>query len=301
MSGVNELLAAALLLAVFGARARGWIAVPSASLVPLLIAFFLAYRPVRELAEARLSWTRAEASYGALPLGSGGTALEPTTEVQSKTETALAASPSRKPWPLAELDVRELTVAGSGITPLSLRAAPGEIVAILGPTGAGKTSFFRALLGLEPALGSVSYGGVVITSEKTGPDARPFTWVPQEAPLLAGSLADNVTLGSNGDAVFEPLAAIGAGHLVAELGNVRLGVGGRALSGGERQWVALARAVATSQPVLLLDEPTSGLDARSQAEVLRAIARLRGVRTVLLVTHRPEPLKIADRVVRVGD
>ena len=72
------------------------------------------------------------------------------------------------------------------------------------------------------------------------------------------------------------------------------------MSGGERQWIALARALATRMPVLLLDEPTSGLDGESQARVLEAIARLRGRRTVVLVTHRPEPLAIADAVLDLG-
>jgi ABC-type transport system involved in cytochrome bd biosynthesis fused ATPase/permease subunit len=281
------------LLVIFAAQARGWIAVPSASLVPLLVAFFLAYRPVRELAEARLAWTRAETAYEALPLGaSDPLALQPG-----------APSP-RRSWPLGELEIVDLTLTGSGIAPLSLRVAPGEIVAIAGRTGAGKTSLLRALLGLDPVDGTVTYDGIALTAAKTGPDARPFTWVPQEAPLLSGSLAENVDLGAaagEGSGAVAALARIGAGHLAAALGEARLGAGGRALSGGERQWVALARAVATAQPVLLLDEPTSGLDARSQDQVLEAIARLRGARTVLLVTHRSEPLKIADRVVRVGD
>jgi ATP-binding cassette subfamily B protein len=303
MSGVNELLAALLLLAIFAAQAHGLIAVPSASLVPLLVAFFLAYRPVRELAEARLSWTRAEAAYDALPFGQDAE-IAPAQPVVGEP----------KGWPLAELEIDALTIAGSGIAPLSLRVAPGEIVAIAGRTGAGKTSFLRALLGLEPVTGTVRYDGVTLTEAAVGPASRPFTWVPQEAPMLSGSLADNVNLGAAQppglastapdrltDSLADTLTLIGAGHLVAALGEARLGAGGRALSGGERQWVALARAVATAQPVLLLDEPTSGLDARSQEEVLRAITRLRGARTVLLVTHRPEPLKIADRVVHVGD
>jgi ABC-type transport system involved in cytochrome bd biosynthesis fused ATPase/permease subunit len=71
------------------------------------------------------------------------------------------------------------------------------------------------------------------------------------------------------------------------------------VSGGERQWIALARAIATGQPILLLDEPTSGLDAEAQRRVLEAVACLRGRRTVLLVTHRVEPLGVADLVVRL--
>jgi ABC-type transport system involved in cytochrome bd biosynthesis fused ATPase/permease subunit len=73
----------------------------------------------------------------------------------------------------------------------------------------------------------------------------------------------------------------------------------RKVSGGERQWIAVARALVTRLPVLLLDEPTASLDAASQGRMLRAIAGLRGKRTVVLVTHRPEPLAIADVVVRM--
>jgi ABC-type transport system involved in cytochrome bd biosynthesis fused ATPase/permease subunit len=124
--------------------------------------------------------------------------------------------------------------------------------------------------------------------------------VAQDAPLLADTLDANVSLGGSADAR-ALLASLGAGSLAAALDDARLGAGGRAVSGGERQWIALARAVATRQPVLLLDEPTSGLDPASQARVLDAIARLRGERTILLVTHRPEPLAIADAVVRMED
>ena len=123
--------------------------------------------------------------------------------------------------------------------------------------------------------------------------------MPQDSPLLLDTLEANVTLGGPAD-VAEELVALGAGHLNEAAQGSRLGAHERALSGGEKQWVALARAMATRQPVLLLDEPTSGLDAASQDKVLGAIARLRGRRSVLIVTHRPEPLALADVVVRVG-
>jgi ABC-type transport system involved in cytochrome bd biosynthesis fused ATPase/permease subunit len=124
--------------------------------------------------------------------------------------------------------------------------------------------------------------------------------VPQEAPVLADTLAANVVLGAPSADARDALELLGATSLASQ-GEARVGAGGRALSGGERQWVALARAIATHQPVLLLDEPTSGLDADAQQTVLAAIARLRGRRTVILVTHRLEPLSIADVVVRLED
>jgi ABC-type transport system involved in cytochrome bd biosynthesis fused ATPase/permease subunit len=123
--------------------------------------------------------------------------------------------------------------------------------------------------------------------------------VPQDAPLLADTLDANVSLGAPHADARAWLEPIGASHLAGELNGARLGAGGRVVSGGERQWIALARAIATRQPVLLLDEPTSGLDADAQRQVLDAIARLRGLRTVLIVTHRPEPLAVADEVVRL--
>jgi ABC-type transport system involved in cytochrome bd biosynthesis fused ATPase/permease subunit len=124
-------------------------------------------------------------------------------------------------------------------------------------------------------------------------------WVPQDAPILADTLAANVALGAAADPRVA-LSTLGAAHLVDALGTARLGAAGRPVSGGERQWISLARAIATRQPVLLLDEPTSGLDPASQAEVLAAILKLRGARSVLMVTHRAEPLSIADSVVEVG-
>ncbi|HWL87265.1 MAG TPA: ATP-binding cassette domain-containing protein, partial [Polyangiaceae bacterium] len=149
--------------------------------------------------------------------------------------------------------------------------------------------------------GSVRYGGVALTDAAIGPRARPFAWVPQDAPLLLDTLEANVRVSPDAAPVWASLDALGAGHLVTRLGARRLGSDERPVSGGERQWIALARALATKMPVLLLDEPTSGLDGDAQARVLAAIGRLRGRRTVILVTHRSEPLAVADVVVKLGD
>jgi ABC-type transport system involved in cytochrome bd biosynthesis fused ATPase/permease subunit len=211
-------------------------------------------------------------------------------------------------WTSERLEIRSLSVTlGDGATPpTSLEAAPGEIVALIGPTGIGKTSLLRALLGLERAVtGAVRYGETDLDGAGVGPAERPFAWVPQEPAIVAGTLTENVALGAPEDAAGEArargaLETIGAGALLARDG-IELCAGGPELSGGERQWVAIARALATGLPVLLLDEPTSGLDAASQERVLSALSAVKGTRTILLVTHRPEPLAIADRVVRLGN
>ncbi len=158
------------------------------------------------------------------------------------------------------------------------------------------------MLGLErDVTGSVRYGERNLGAAGVGPGDRPFAWVPQEPAIVCGTLAANVALGTPegaADGAREALTLIGARSLLGRE-DAPLTGGGPELSGGERQWVAIARALSTGLPVLLLDEPTAGLDAVSQERVLDALAALRGKRTVILVTHRPEPLALADRVVRL--
>jgi ABC-type transport system involved in cytochrome bd biosynthesis fused ATPase/permease subunit len=118
--------------------------------------------------------------------------------------------------------------------------------------------------------------------------------------MISGSLDDNVFLSGHGGAAGDLFASIGAEGL-EKTATGRLGATGRPVSGGERKWIGLARAIASGQPVLLLDEPTSGLDSAAQASVLAALGRLRDTHTVIVVTHQRETLRTADRVVLLGD
>jgi ABC-type multidrug transport system fused ATPase/permease subunit len=295
MSGANEVLGALALVGALCAARAGWLGhgLDGGRLLGFAVAFFLAYRPIRDLTEARLAWTRGQVAFEEID------ALAPPAERERSAGTAHEESRAGRSWGLDSLELSALKLSRGGGSALTLSVGPGEIVAIMGPTGAGKTTLLRTLLGLESSEGGdIRYAGCSLAGAPVGPAARPFVWVPQDAPLLADTLAVNVALGGVAD-VRKALAAFGADRLVDDLGTERLGAGGRAVSGGERQWIALARAIATRQPVLLLDEPTSGLDPEAEALVLLAIARLRGERSVLLVTHRPEPLVIADRVVRL--
>jgi len=295
MSGANEVLGALALVGALCAARAGWLGhgLDGGRLLGFAVAFFLAYRPIRDLTEARLAWTRGQVAFEEID------ALAPPAERERSAGTAHEESRAGRSWALDSLELDALKLSRGGGSALTLSVGPGEIVAIMGPTGAGKTTLLRTLLGLESSEGGdIRYAGCSLAGAPVGPAARPFVWVPQDAPLLADTLAVNVALGAVAD-VRKALAAFGADRLVDDLGTERLGAGGRAVSGGERQWIALARAIATRQPVLLLDEPTSGLDREAEALVLLAIARLRGERSVLLVTHRPEPLVIADRVVRL--
>jgi ABC-type multidrug transport system fused ATPase/permease subunit len=303
LSSANEVLGAAALVAAIAASRAGWLggAADGATLLSFAVAFFLSYRPLRELADARLAVARAEGAFDDLQrVTDAAGAATPRTGDAGDVEEASAAP---RLWPLAALELRGLRLVRGASEPVTARVEPGAIAVVWGRTGAGKTTLLRTLLGLEPAVGGeIRFGAFALEGAPAGPGDRPFAWVPQEAPLLADTLQANVTLGADDADAAGILGSIGAGRLARTLEGAALGAGGRAVSGGERQWIALARAIATRQPVLLLDEPTSGLDAAAQRRVLEAIERLRGRRTVIVVTHRPEPLAIADVVVRMrGD
>jgi ABC-type multidrug transport system fused ATPase/permease subunit len=275
VSGANEVLAALALLAIVGAAHAGWLgAVRVERLLPFVVTFFLAYKPLRDFAEAQLALGRARAAWASI-----GPMLD-------DSESAPASARS---FDLAPLEIDAVVLPHGTERPISLRVAPGTILVVRGPTGAGKTTLLRVLLGLEAqSAGSIRWDGEPL-AEASG-RARPFAWVPQDTPVLDDSLEENIGLGRAVDtkAILE---SIGAEHLRKDT---------RKLSGGERQLVSIARALATDRPVILFDEPTSGLDAESQALVLRAIESLRGKRTIVIVTHRPEPLAIADDVVELG-
>jgi ABC-type multidrug transport system fused ATPase/permease subunit len=297
LSGANEVLAATALVAAVAAAHAGWVGAVAhgGALFAFAVAFFLAYRPLRDLADARTAFGRAQGAYDE---------LREVIDRASGPENSLEPSAARvlpgRTWPLADLELQSLRVVHRESIPVTVRVEAGSIAVVMGPTGIGKTTLLRTLLGLEGAVGGdLLYGGESLGYAAAGPASRPFTWVPQDAPLLSDTLTANVGLGSTEAEARAALEPVGAAHLPLALREARLGAGGRAVSGGERQWIALARAIATGQPVLLLDEPTSGLDADAQRLVLGAIARLRGKRSVILVTHRSEPLAIADTVLRI--
>jgi len=292
LSAASEVLGAVALVLVLSLVSLGVIdGGARTALVPFAIAFFMAYKPLRELVEARLVRARAEHALTAATC----------TTLRSRTMRSrpIESSPARV-WSPEALRLDGVVTAHGEHAPVSLTLAHGSIAAISGPTGIGKTSLLRALLGLDACrAGSVHWGTEDLTCRGVGPSARPFAWVPQDAPILADTLDANVMLGESGACSAEDLLAmIGARGLAASLGNAVLATS-RTISGGERQWIAVARALATNLPVLLLDEPTSFLDPASQDKMLSALAALRGKRTIIVVTHRPEPLAIADVVVRL--
>ena len=307
LSSTSEVLGALALVLALLLAAHGAFGVDQSTVVPFAIAFFMAYRPLRELVEARLARARGEAALvAALGEPSDLPAVPSRPELRASLSSTAKSHQAngRSSWTLEPLVLRGVRTRHGTHAPLSLTVPAGAIVAVVGPTGVGKTSLLRAMLGLDALqVGSIRYGARRLENASVGPSERPFAWVPQDAPVVGDTLAINVGLGRADDdgPIPDPapvLAELGNDTLVASLGDEVLATV-RRVSGGERQWIAVARAFATGLPVLLLDEPTSALDDVAQRRLLDALARLRGKRTVILVTHRPEPLAIADMVVRI--
>lgn len=185
-------------------------------------------------------------------------------------------------------------------TDLTFAAGPLGLTAVVGPSGSGKTT----LLGILATLERADAGDVHVLDDAGMPTARRpelFGWVPQGANMLtARSALDNVM--TAGFAVGETLsvARASAHAALAEVGLAEFaGAPVRQLSGGETQRVAMARAIASGRPILLADEPSANLDAGNTGLVGEALQRMARTRTVIVSTHDPALVAIADHVVEL--
>ena len=191
---------------------------------------------------------------------------------------------------------------------LSFEVAPAERVAIVGRSGAGKTTALDLISGLlRPDGGRVLVGGVDLIEVDLEAWRARIGWVGQQPTLFHGTIRSNIELGDQDAAAAEVVAAAQAARVTSfadELPDgldTAVGEGGVGLSGGQIQRVALARAYLSGAPLLLLDEPTANLDLDSERLVLEALDELGRGRTVIVVTHRLAPCRLADRVLVLED
>jgi ATP-binding cassette subfamily B protein len=187
---------------------------------------------------------------------------------------------------------------------INLTIRSGETVAIVGPSGAGKTTVIQLIQRFwDPIDGRVTLDGIDLRDMKRTDFRAQMALVPQDPVIFAASAADNIRLGKPDASDAQVQAAAQAAHahdFIAALPdgyNTALGERGVMLSGGQRQRVAIARAILRDAPVLLLDEATSALDAESEALVQTAVNRLAEGRTTIVVAHRLATVKKADRIV----
>jgi ABC-type multidrug transport system fused ATPase/permease subunit len=191
---------------------------------------------------------------------------------------------------------------------VDLELPPEHTVALVGPSGSGKSTVAALLLGFaDPSAGRLTVGGVDLTACDLRAWRAQIAWVPQRPTLFRGTVADNVRLGDGSASSARVRAALeqaGAWAFVRDLPEglaTAVGDGGRPLSAGERQRLALARAFLRDAPLAILDEPTANLDPESAELVADAVELLSVDRTVLLIAHAPELVALADHVVELRD
>lgn len=187
---------------------------------------------------------------------------------------------------------------------ISLTVRPGETVALVGPSGAGKTTILQLLLRFyDPQSGSIRLDGVDLRDMARSDYRRALSLVPQDPVMFATSIAENIRFGrpEASAAEVEAAAQAAAAHdfitALPQGYDTQVGERGMMLSGGQKQRIAIARAMLRDAPVLLLDEATSALDAESERLVQQAVDRLSQNRTTLVVAHRLATVRQADRIV----
>jgi PrtD family type I secretion system ABC transporter len=227
------------------------------------------------------------------------------TLARAQTKSASTALPD----PTRSLDVEQITVVAPGSsTPIianvrfSLKA--GEALGVVGPSGAGKTSLVRTLVGIWPsAKGTVRLDGAALDHWEPELLGRHIGFVAQTVELFDGTIAENIarmSITPDSDAVLRAAQAAGAHDMILRLPagyDTRVGEAGEALSGGQRQRIALARALYGDPFLVVLDEPNSNLDNEGEAALRQALVDLkaRGA-IVVLITHRPSVLAACDNV-----
>jgi thiol reductant ABC exporter CydD subunit len=223
-------------------------------------------------------------------------------------------SGSAAPPSVHEVPIRFETVSfvypdrpAAAVAGIELEIAPGETVALVGPSGGGKSTLASLLLRFhEPAGGRIMLGDVDLAGCDATAWRRQIAWVPQSPAVFRGTVADNIRLGDRDapdDRVVDAARQAGADSVIERLPDgyaTVVGEGARPLSTGERQRIAIARAFLRDAPLVVLDEPTANLDPASARALTEAIDRLRPGRTMLLIAHDVDLAARADRVVTLA-
>lgn len=196
----------------------------------------------------------------------------------------------------------------SALADFSLEINPGETVAVVGPSGAGKTTLFQLIQRFyDPESGTVRLDGVALPDADPGEIRARMAMVPQETVIFAASARDNLRYGrwdANDDALWAAAEAANAAEFLRKLPeglDTYMGEGGARLSGGQRQRIAIARAILRDAPILLLDEATSALDAESERLVQDALDKLIRQRTTIVIAHRLATVRAADRIIVMNE
>jgi ATP-binding cassette subfamily B protein len=275
--------------------------VTAATVVAFLLYLDQFFSPIQQLSQVFDTWQQAAASVDKIE-----------ELLDTPTGTPAAARPIEAPRLKGEIRLDRVhfrypnTVGDEALAGIDVRIAAGETVALVGETGAGKSTIVKLIARFyDPSAGRVLVDGIDLRQIDLGEFRRQLGVVPQEAFLFTGTIRDNIAYGRPDatDAQVEAAArAVGAHEFVAGLDggyDAPVSERGRSLSAGQRQLVALARAQLVDPAILLLDEATSQLDLASEARVQRAMGVVAAGRTTVLVAHRLPTARAADRILVV--
>ncbi len=248
------------------------------------------------------AWGRIQQASGAL-----ARVFEILDAPQEGQDVPDAKAPDHCSGVIAMRDVRFAYPQGPEVLAgLDLAIHPGQITALVGPSGGGKSTLIGLLLRFyEPTCGEITLDGLALGQLKAGWLRQQVGFVPQDPVLFYGTIADNVAFGKLGASRQEiemACRAASAHEFIMQLEQgyeTLVGERGAALSGGQRQRLAIARALIRDPKVLLLDEITSALDPESEAAIRDSLLALRPERAIVAVSHRPAIVEVADQVIEI--
>jgi len=295
---IIEMLAAAAVAAALGYGAtRGF---SLGQFLPLVVALYMCYDPMKKLGEVHNRLKHGEASLDRL-------------EVILKAEEGVTDPPHPRTLERVRGEIRFEGVSfaygeAPALRGVTMEIPAGQVVALVGPSGAGKTTFASMIPRFyDPGEGRIELDGVDLRELRLHDLRDHITLVPQEAILFAGTISENIALGRSGatrEEIVEAARQANADGFIARLPQgyeTPVGERGAQLSGGQKQRISIARAFLKDAPVLILDEATAALDADSESQIQRELAELAKGRTTLIIAHRFSTIRIADRILVFKD
>jgi len=263
--------------------------------LPMVAALYMCYDPMKKLGEMHNRMKQGEAS------------LDRLEDILAADEGVIdPVEPACLEGVKGEVVFENVSFSYGDVPALeevSVRVPPGQIVALVGPSGAGKTTFASMVPRFyDPQVGRILLDGIDLKDASKKDLRERITLVPQEAVLFSGSVEENIQLGRDGASDAEVREAARQAHAHDFIGHLpngyatSVGERGAQLSGGQKQRISMARAFLKNAPVLILDEATSALDSESEARVQVELQELTRGRTTFIIAHRFSTIRIADRV-----